>query len=31
LPEMAILTEAEIAALLATYRRLEQNADGDAE
>jgi integrase len=30
-PEITILTEAEIAALLTTYRRLEQNADGDAE
>jgi integrase len=30
-PEMSILTETEIASLLATYRRLEQDADGDTE
>jgi integrase len=30
-PEMSILTETEIASLLTTYRRLEQDADGDAE
>jgi hypothetical protein len=29
-PEMSILTESEIASLLATYRRLEQDADEDA-
>jgi integrase len=30
-PEMSILTESEIASLLATYRRLEQDADEDAD
>ena len=29
-PEMSILAESEIASLLAAYRRLEQDADGDA-
>jgi len=30
IPEMSILSESEIAGLLATYRRLEQDAQGDA-